>query len=368
MTKWCSSNEALSHKYVYDTTGKYHRTANGNFSFEGDKLYSYRTQIASIDRKKKRIIMMLSYPTQTTTHHLYLLERALPSDYVKVYSDCFIWKDLYKTFLKEIQNYYKQKQNKIKYNILSIKKDRIYLNVLKNNLICIDKYDYFAKHHKDLYNFIENNLKYESDRLDTIQKKRLKAIEEYQARVRAAAQNLKNFLNSEDCVKRVELFIKQKNIPNNNLINLVKLQHSLHKDLKSYLYDNKLFLDASKISLFCGELHYEISSFIQKRLYNIPKKEQYQFYDIVYFDHYNLILMTTRSVTLQTDKNSLKSIIKMIKFYLTGKHLELLIGKHVGPYCIRNANVDQIQIGCHSFHYNNIKLLYNELKQYEEEK
>ena len=57
----------------------------------------------------------------------------------------------------------------------------------------------------------------------------------------------------------------------------------------------------------------------------------------------------------------------MIKIYLAGEHLELLIGKHVGPYIIRKANANQIQIGCHTFHYNNMKLLYNELKQYEKE-
>lgn len=368
MTKWCSSNEALSHKYVYDTTGEFHRTANGSFSFEGDKLYSYRTQIASIDRKKKRIIMMQSYPSHTTTHHLYLLKRALPDDYVKIYSDCFVWKDLYKTFLKEIQNYYKQKQHKRKDNIFSTKKDRIYLNTLKNNLKLINKYDYFEKHHKDLYDFIESNLKYESDRVDTIRKKRQKAIEEYLARVKMAALHLENFLNSEDCKKSVELFIKQQNIPNNNLINLVKVQRTLQNGLENYLKVNRHLLKSPKISLYCSELQYVLKGFIQKRLYNIPKKGQCECYDIVYFDHDNLILMTTRSVTLQTDKKSLKSIIKMIKIYLTGKHFELLMGKHVGPYIIRGVNANQIQIGCHTFHYNNIKLLYDELRQYEENK
>ena len=143
MTKWCSSNEVLSHKYVYDNTGEYHRTHNENFSFKGNDLYSYATRIATIDRKKKRIIMLESFPTKTTTRHLFFLWQALPDDYVKIYSNCFVWKDLYKTFLKEIQKYYKQKHCKRKNNILSRKEDRIYINTLKNNLNSINKYEYF---------------------------------------------------------------------------------------------------------------------------------------------------------------------------------------------------------------------------------
>lgn len=368
MTKWCSSNEELSHKYVYDTTGEYHRTHNGNFSFRRNKLYSYITQIASIDRKKKRIIIMQSYPSKTTTHHLQLLHRALPDDYVKVYSDCFVWKDLYKTFIKEIQKYYKQKHCKRKNNILSRKEDRIYLNTLKNNLNSINKYEYFKKHHKDLYDFVESNVKYESDRIEFIQQKRQKEIEEQQARVKEVTQNLENFLNSENCEKMIEDIIKRENIPDNNLITLIKLQRILQKELGDYINNNKQFIKNTKINLYCSVLFYTLNSFIQKRLFNIPKRGQTCGYDIVYFDHNSLELKTTRSVTIQTNKNYLKSIIKMIKIYLSGKHLESLICKHVGPYMIRNANVDQIQIGCHTFHYNNIKLLYNELIQYEKEK
>lgn len=367
MTKWCSSNEALSHKYVYDTTGEYHRTRNASFSFKGNKLYSYITQIASIDRKKKRIIMLEGYPTHTTTHHLYLLRRALPSDYIIVYSDCFVWKDLYKTFLKDIQKYYKQKHCKRKNNILSTKEARIYLVTLKNNLKSINKYDYLEKHHKDLYDFMESNIKYESDRVDAIMKKRQKAIEEHQIRVKMAVQNLENFLNSEDCKNRIEYLIKRENISDNSLINLVKIQRALRLGLEDYINVNRHLLKDTNISLYCSDLHNTLNAFIQKTLYGIPNKGPYGYYDIVYFDHNNLMLMTTRSVTIQTDKNSLKSIIKMIKLYLSGKHLEQLIGKHVGPFWIRSANTDQIQVGCHTFHYNNIKLLYNELKQYEKE-
>lgn len=368
MTKWCSSNEELSHKYVYDTTSEYHRTHNCSFSFEGNKLYSYTTQIASIDRKKKRIIMMQSYPTKTTTHHLYLLQRALPDDYIKVYSDCFIWKDLYKTFLKEIQKYYKQKYCKRKNNILSRKEDRFYLNTLKNNLNSINKYEYFKKHHKDLYDFVESNVKYESDRIEFIIKKNQKEKEEQQACIKEAIQSLENFLNSEDCEKMIENIIKRENVSDNNLINLIKLQRILQKDLGDYINVNGQLLKNKKININCSVLFYTLNNFIQKRLFNIPNRGQTCGYDIVYFDHNSLELKTTRSVTIQTNKNSLESIIKMIKIYLSGKHLDILVCKHVGPYMIRNANTDQIQIGCHTFHYNNIKLLYNELMQYEKEK
>ena len=58
----------------------------------------------------------------------------------------------------------------------------------------------------------------------------------------------------------------------------------------------------------------------------------------------------------------------MIKLYLSGKHFDLLIGKHVGHYTILKIIANEIRIGCHIFHYNNIKMLYNELKQYEMEK
>ena len=61
MTKWCSSNEVLSHKYVYDFTGEYHKTSNGNFSFKGNDLYSYATQIATIDREKKSYLFGVYY-------------------------------------------------------------------------------------------------------------------------------------------------------------------------------------------------------------------------------------------------------------------------------------------------------------------
>lgn len=368
MTKWCSSNEVLSHKYVYDTTGEYHRTSNENFSFKGNDLYSYYTRIASIDRKKKRIIMLRSYPTKTTTRHLFLLQQALPDNYVKVYSDCFVWKDLYKTFMKEIQQYYKQTHHKRKNNILSRIEDRNYLTLLKQNLEAINKYEYFKKHHKDLYDFIESNVQYESKRIEVLQNKHQKAAEERNAHRREVVNALENFLNSEECEKRIKYIIERENISNNNLINRVKISKVLLEDLTEYINVNRHLIKDKNISLYFGILYNTIYTFIQNRIFCIPKKESGYYYDVVYFDHDNLTLQTNRSITIQTDKNYLKSIIKMIKLYLSGKHFDLLIGKHVGPYTILKINAYQIQIGCHTFHYNNIKMLYNELKQYEMEK
>lgn len=360
MTKRCSNNETLSHLYVYDTTGEQHRTHNNTFSFKGNDLFSYSTQIATIDRKKKRVIMLKNYHTQTTNNHLYLLRVALPSDYTIIYSNCFVWKDLYKTFLEEIRKYYKQTQNKRKNNICSKKEDRDYLILTKQNLYEINKYDYFKKHYKNLYDFIESNVQYESDRIETLQKNRQKAAEERQARIEAATQRLENYLNSKDCEKKIQYTIKHENISDKTLINLVKIQRSLKTVIIHYLAEDE---QLEKIIKFCN-VSYIVDNFILKRLFNIPKRGMYQMYDLVYFDHNNLKLMTTRNVTIQTDKNSLKTIIKLIKFYLLGK-LEYLVGKHVGPYEIRKADANEVQVGCHIFHYKNIELLYKELQQYE---
>lgn len=360
MAKWCNSNETLSHLYVYDTTGEQHRTHNNSFSFEGNNLFSYSTQIATIDRKKKRVIMLSRYSTFTTNRHLWFLRKALPSDYTIIYSNCFVWKDLYKTFLKQVQTYYKQTQYKRKNNICSKVEDRISLAYLKRNLYAINKYDYLEKHHKDLYDFITNNLQYEDNRIKTLEENRKKAAEERQARINAAVQCLENYLKSKDCEKLIQNVIEHENISDKTLINLVKIRQSLRTVILNYLKTDKHLLE---IDSFC-DVSYILNSFILKRLFNIPKKGPYQIYDLVYFDHNNLKLMTTRSVTIQTDKNSLKAVIKLIKFYLLGK-LEYLVGKHIGPYAILKADAYEIQVGCHTFHYKNIELLYKELKQYE---
>ena len=368
MTKWCSSNEVLSHKYVYDTTGEHHRTSNGNFSFTGNDLYSYATRIATIDRKKKRVIMLETYPTVTTNRHLFLLQQALPDNYVKVYSNCFVWKDLYKTFMKEIQKYYKQTHHKRKNNILSRIEDRNYLTLLKQNLEAINKYEYFKKHHKDLYDFIESNVQYELNRIETLQNKHQKAAEEQDAHRREVVNALESFLNSEECEKRIKYIIERENIPNNNLINLVKISKVLLKDLTEYINVNRHLIKDKNMCLYFGILYNTIRTFVQNRILCIPKTESGYYYDVVYFDYNNLTLQTTRSIAIKTDKNYLKFMIKMIKLYLSGKHFDLLIGKHVGPYTILKINANEIKIGCHTFHYNNIKMLYNELKQYEMEK
>lgn len=361
MTIWCRTNEELVHKYVYDDTGYYHRTPNGNFSFTGTALFSYETQIAEIDRKKNRIIMMDSYPTKTTNHHLALLYRALPSQYEVIYSDHFNWKTLYKDTVKDIKELYEQKYLKYKSGVFSRASDRHTLFIHKNTIQRLGKYNHFQKHYKKLYDFIELNQEYTNNHYKKTEERRKKKQEDQERKEKELRERLDAFLYGEN----LKAFVKYKFNSLDDYKTLAErlpIMHDLRKYIRNYITSHPSVLGDYPGSTYFGLTWHIIEAFLHNYVLNIPSTPE-KVYDIVYFDKNTGKLHTTRDVEIQTNEQNYKHLMGMMNIYINNPDKRhTLISHRVGPYRITSTTDQHIYVGCHCFSIENIKILYEEMK------
>jgi hypothetical protein len=361
MAIWCRTNEELVHKYVYDDTGYQHKTPSGNFSFTDTALFSYETQIAEIDRKKNRIIMMDSYHTNTTKRHLALLYRALPSDYTVIYSNHFYWDTLYENTVNDIRNLYEQKHLKYKSGVFSRASDRHVLFVHKNTIQRLGKYKHFQRRYKKLNDFVELNQEYTNNRYKRTEERIKKRQEEIDRKEKGLRERLDAFLYGE----RLEAFVKYKFKSLDNYKTLAEklpVKHDLRRYIRNYITCNPSIIGDYEGTVYYGLVWHIIEAFLHNYVLNIPSTPA-KIYDIVYFNKETSKLHTTRDVEVQTNEQNYKHLLTMMNIYINNPDKRhTLISHHVGPFRINNITDKHIYVGCHCFSIENIKLLYEEMK------
>ena len=73
----------IPHKWIYDSENGFYDFNSYNMSYNGNRLYSYSSILATIDREKKIVKIdrrIANYSNTSRRHHRYLLN-AIPSDY-----------------------------------------------------------------------------------------------------------------------------------------------------------------------------------------------------------------------------------------------------------------------------------------------
>ena len=361
MAIWCRTNEELVHKYVYDDTGYQHKTPSGNFSFTGNVLFSYETQIAKIDRKKNRIIMMDSYPTKTTKRHLALLYRALPSQYTVIYSNHFNWDTIYKDTVADIRKLYEQKHLKYKSGVFSRESDRHVLFMHKNTIQRLGKYKHFQKYYKKLNDFIELNQAYTNERYYKAKERREKRQEELDRKEKEFHERLSTFLHSETLESFVKFKFKSLD-DYKTLAERLPVMSDLRRYIRNYITCHPSIYGDYPGTVYYGLAWYIIEAFLHNYVLNIPSTPA-KVYDIVYFNKETGKLQTTRDVTVQTNEQNYKHLLTMMNVYINNPDKRhTLISHHVGPFRITSATDQHIYVGCHCFSIENIKLLYEEMK------
>ena len=102
-------NEQVAHKWIYNTS-TLGEAQGSNFSYKMNKLYSYGSMLAIIDRKAKviKVDYRIANYSKSSRRHAAHMRKAIPSDY-KVFTCNFAY-DPFEYYLEEIMIFLKKQQ------------------------------------------------------------------------------------------------------------------------------------------------------------------------------------------------------------------------------------------------------------------
>lgn len=362
----CSTNAALAHKYVHGECNSA-QTPSRNFSFVGDCLYSYETQIACIDRDTETVIMLKSYPTSTTKRHLYELRKALPGYYKIIYSECFDFDDIYDVTVKAIRDLFVEKP-KMKSGVLRKKEYREELHNHIHTIKQLDKIDLFIKSHPSFYNFFTINHDYDVTLMVERAEKRRVQQQIIENTYKETKDKVIAWLNGDICDRLLQEF----NISSCASLSLYEKQQMydlVFPKIREAINNNpniRTHRLPVEMKHSCQQL---VVGFLLQKIFNIPDNAgTLDPYDVVWLDKKEKRLSTNRDAFVGIpNAATTHAVIGAIKEYVSSPEDNNLYNKHVGCFKITQMTKDYVRVGCHKFAYNNVKELLKELLQYYKE-
>lgn len=345
-----SQNEAVAHAFVYAGPTESGTNPNQTMWFNGDTLYSYQTPIAKKYPEKRMVVIHTTRISTTTSHQTWLVNRAFDDSWTVIRCDCLD--------LKKIPTYIKNQLKEMMKVFPKRKDDKDILNNVDSRDLC---YNYSVicagigySLPEKYAQFVKKNVDYETQRIQKVNAARLEKERKRQEELKRTCEAYVQEIKEEPLYKILQEY-----------------KHTTDQlfleDFYKFLEDLLLTFARSKDkSTYSDEMRYMhrylMHSFID---IDINADECAYYYDFVFLSQTSpktFNVKTDRYINFPITETMVNHFIKLCNMYIEDPNNGDILGKHVGPYTIRSYNDNQIRIGCHIFHRNQIILFLKELE------
>ena len=365
-----SKRESMYHYAASaDYNGEYIRSANS--SVEGGNVYSYTTLVAKFDKDKEILLYTGHHYSNTTSNSLWELRRAF---------------DHYKrleVYDFDIDDAWKRLQESYRHNSkhpATRKDDKQYFIKCVDSLVNLVEFS--GKNCKyiktttfecaeKLANDYNEQIAAKAKRLEELrEQRRQKEIEEYNRKVEATEKicmeydpNFKGRPTTfRECLNQERAIIP------------VKWLNEHHPELDTEQsrsgLDGLLFYRNYKYNEGAWDDFYQYRRSAGTYPEFVRKIDRHSFGygsnpDILAYFTENKMLRTSQGCTVDDTAGHVKTLLGLfLKAIDEGKDTSFVVGKHCGPYEIREYNASEkfLRVGCHCFLLENLREVYEDMK------
>lgn len=372
MTKhFFSSRESMYHYAASsDYDGSCIRSANSSVC--GDEVYSYATLVAKFNKDTEKMIYTGHYYSNTTTNSMSELRRAF-DHYRRLMVYDFTVEEGARRLKTQLEIHQKEPATR--------KPDKEYFI---NSVYSLENLvEYYGKGKKYLHMSFYKKAKAIADKYNEEIAAKAKRAEERRA-ARAAAEEKerqerlartraiceeydKNFTAEpatfKECMNRTTLHIPFEWLKEHHpeCINDdygAKIDHKVVNFDRTYDYENHKWKDYVEFNSYASDY---------KLLRNISRYGGSGIYapDILVYDKDSKLLSTNRCCNVDDTAGHVKTLLGLfLKAVDEGRDTSFVIGKHCGPYEIREYNASEkfLRVGCHCFLLENLREVYEDMK------
>lgn len=353
-----------------DYNGQYIRSANSHVC--GNEVYSYATKIAEFNQKKEILLYTGHSYSNTTTNSMYELKRAF-DHYKKLKVYDFNIKDAWNRVKVQVRDHVKYPATR--------KDDKEYfieiLDSLKNLI------EYFGRNSRYLKTHTVETAERIATKYHEEMEAKRKRFEELAAK-RREEDNRRRLLRIDRTMKIVREFMPEFDEEPKTFRDCMQKKH-IEIPLEWMVEHHPEVLKNKET----GEVDRELYDFGRRwnnTLYKYDKtliysKEREDFKilrsisrwsssyssapDILVYDKETKMLNTSQHCTVDDTNGHVRTLLGMfLKAVDENKPTNFVIGKHCGPYEIREYNSAEkfLRVGCHCFLLENLREVYNDMQ------
>ena len=374
MTKTFFSKRADMYHYAAsaDYNGEYIRSANSHIN--GGDVWSYTTKVAMFDKDKEMLLYTGHYYSQTTSSSLSELRRAFDHfKCMKVYD--FTVKDGWNRLKEAVKLHTKHPATR--------KDDKEYfIDTLKSFSNLVEYYGQNSKYIKSTT--VDKALQISNKYTTEIEIKRKKAQERWEKR-REEEERLRKERSDRtkaivleydpncnakpetfaQCMSRRDVQIPMDWLEEHHPEVLTenkgghRIKTNEYNFSRSYNYNDNKWYDFVEYR----NNNYDDNCELLRLIKRYDNEYKYRPDILIYYS--NKTLRTSQGCEVDDTAGHVKTLLGLfLKAIDEGRDTSFVIGKHCGPYEIREYNAAEkfLRVGCHCFLLENLREVYNDMK------
>lgn len=362
-----------------DYTGERVRSANSYV--EGNDVYSYATKVAMFDKKKEILLYTGHHYSNTTSNSLYELRRAF---------DHFKKLQVYDFNVEDGWNRLVETLNEHRKHPATRKEEKQFFIGVVESFVSLTEFFGKGKKHLKTTTFecadklaeeYKEQIRKKEQRWRELRDERIrKAEEERQRKIKATEDICREY--DPEWGKEPETF--RECLANYCIDIPVNWMMEHHSELLDVNSDDKGIGDLLFYRRWNTNTHQHCDYYsYKKRDYDWSYDKQYSGYkilrkisryggtlfldkpDILVYDTENKRLFTNQNCEVDDTNGHVKKLLGLfLKAVDEGKDTSFVIGKHCGPYEIREWNASEkfLRVGCHCLLLENLREVYEDMK------